>query len=41
VLSAITSDNVGGALLPLGNGQSIDFTGVAPASLHAGNFVVG
>jgi len=40
VLSAITSDNTGGALLPLGNGQSIDFTDVAPAGLHAANFAV-
>ena len=40
MLSAMTSDNAGGALLPLGNGQSIDFIGVAPASLHAANFAV-
>ena len=40
VLSAITSDNAGGALLPLGNGHSIDVIGVAPASLRAANFVV-
>jgi hypothetical protein len=41
VLSAVVSDNAGGALLPLGNGQSIDFSNVAPASLHAANFVIG
>ena len=41
VLLAITPDNAGGALLPLGNGQSIDITGVAPGNLSAANFVVG
>jgi hypothetical protein len=40
MLSAITSDNAGGALLPLGNGQSIYIIGVAPASLRAANFAV-
>lgn len=40
MLSAITSDNAGGALLPLGNGQSIDIIGVAPTSLRAANFAV-
>ena len=41
VLSAIKTDHAGGALLPLGSGHSIDFTGVAPAELHAANFLVG
>ncbi len=41
VLSAIKTDPAGGALLPLGSGHSIDFTGVAPAELHAANFLVG
>ena len=40
VLSALTSDNAGGAMLPLGNGQSIDVIGVAPASLRLANFQV-
>ena len=40
VLNALVTDNAGGTLLPLGHGQSIDFTGIAPSSLHAANFKV-
>jgi hypothetical protein len=40
VLNALTTDHAGGTLLPLGNGQSIDFVGVARSSLHAANFKV-
>jgi cysteinyl-tRNA synthetase len=40
VLAGLTSDNAGGALLPLGNGQSIDFTGVDPSSLQSANFKI-
>jgi len=39
VLAALTSDGAGGSLLPLGSGR-IDFVGVAPGSLHAGNFAL-
>ena len=41
VLSALTPDNAGGTLLPLGSGHSIDFVGVAPSGLHAANFQIG
>jgi len=40
VLKALTTDHAGGTLLPLGGGRSIDFTGIAPTSLHAANFKV-
>lgn len=40
VLKALTTDNAGGTLLPLGGGRSIDFIGVAPTNLHAANFKV-
>ena len=40
-VSALQSDGAGGALLTLGPGQSIDLVGVAPANLHASNFVIG
>lgn len=41
VVKALTSDGSGGTLLPMGSGQSIDFVGVVPGSLHAANFQVG
>ena len=41
VVSALISDGNGGSKLPLGSGQYIDFTGVAPTALHAANFQIG
>jgi uncharacterized protein (TIGR01370 family) len=41
VVSALTPDNAGGTMLSLGAGQSIDFAGVTPSSLHAANFKIG
>ena len=41
VLAALTADGSGGTKLSLGFGQTIDFVGVAPASLHSTNFQIG
>ncbi len=41
VLVALTDDGAGGSSLPMGAGQSIDFTGVALGALHAANFHIG
>jgi Ca2+-binding RTX toxin-like protein len=38
--AAVTSDHHGGSLLSLGSQGSVDFVGVAPASLHATNFKI-
>jgi len=38
--AALTSDHHGGSLLSLGSQGSVDFVGIAPASLHATNFKI-
>jgi hypothetical protein len=39
--AALQSDGHGGALLPLGNGESLDILGVSPGHLRANNFHIG
>jgi len=39
--AALHSDGNGGSMLSLAGGGSIDFVGVAPGHLHAGNFAIG
>ena len=38
---ALTSDGSGGSLLSLGSFGAIDFVGIAPSLINAGNFKIG
>ncbi len=40
-LTHILSDAAGNALLDLGNGNNVTLLGIAPANLHAADFLIG